>query len=877
MKRESVIFCNLVCSGASAIDPILRDLLGAMGYWIVPFGPEATSRLAEVLNSERPIYHWTHDPLQTFRDLGLTEREDFKFIYLHRDFRDVAVSWMKDGMGQDIFPGKTESQALETVITHMLPPKVTMASEWVAYSKDRPGRCLEIRFDEIRSDIRAVLERIFRFLDIRPAEEAIQASVERNRFEALTGRRRGEEGPPIRTAYFLRKGISGEWKGYLDADLREKFKQRMGDALIDNGWETDRHWGLRECQIVSAPFSSGVTWLVNVLLELNIRTTNTSFLTGHWMNDERGAEIGPKACAHLKWHLPVLHERTKFSFEPGLEVLWEHRLDFALQPERPTILYVRDPRDAIYSLYKRNYAQDLSFIDYLRRPDQWHDHFPGLFGLPPAETWAYFHLYWLAMQEVMNVRVIRFEDMRAHPLAVTQKILEFLGVQRPVAEIERALELSTYDRARVAMERTAQETGENFLTARRGKVGEWKEVYQPEELSCFGGPAHYAMRKLGYEVMEESPSEMKPGSDGQITPVPEISPPLEKARDQFSSGNLPAAGSALFEALSRHKEDPGACLAVACSLTALHWTRLIFPGQTMASPQARRAGLLFQEMNERFSSWPSVREAVEHTLTPFFHPPQVVRENYQGFRIVRWKWKFYALEPSWGEVNLSRVETCPPGGCPCIIGTSLEEVLQRVDEVTISRQARKDAIRFGKAAIERGDFEAALAQFGRLTTDFPDLVEGHLMLASVLMHSGRLQEAISSFERAAALAPWDASIPNRLGIALYQRKNWKGAEEAFRRALRVRPRNVDARVNLAQLYLTRGQEAQAAESLKEAARLAPGDEKILSDLGTFGLARKDLEACSLALESLQAVRPNHSLVRVLRQFLSGSRQGVVPA
>lgn len=877
MKRDSLIFCNLVCSGASAIDPILRELLGAMDYWIVPFGPEATSRLAEVLDSERPIYHWTHDPLQTFRDLGLTEREDYKFIYLHRDFRDVAVSWMKDGMGKDIFPGKTEIEALETVITHMLPPKVTMASEWVAYSKDRPGRCLEIRFDEIRSDIRAVLERIFTFLGIRPAEEAIQASVERNCFEALTGRRRGEEGPPIRTAYFLRKGISGEWKGYLDADLGEKFKQHMGDALIDNGWETDRHWGLRECQIVSAPFSSGVTWLVNVLLELNIRTTNTSFLTGHWGNDGKGAEIGPKACAHLKWHLPVLHERTKFSFEPGLEVLWEHRLDFALHPERPTILYVRDPRDAIYSLYKRSYAQDLSFIDYLRRPDLWRDHFPGLFGLPPAETWAYFHLYWLAMQEVMNVQVIRFEDMRARPLGVTQKILEFLGVRRPVAEVERALELSTYDRARGAMERTAQETGESFLTARRGKVGEWKEVYQPEELSCFGGPAHYAMRRLGYEAIEESSSVMKPASYPQISSVPEISQSLEKARDQFASGNLPAAESALIEALSPNKENPRACLAVASSLTAFYWTRLIFPGQTVTSPQSRRAYLLFREINEKFSSWPSVREAVETVLTPHFEPPQVIREGYQGFNIVKWKWNFYALDPSWGKVNLSRIETLPPGGRPCIVGTSLEEVLRRVDEKAVSRKAISDTILSGKAAIQRGDFQEALAQFERLTGDFGDLVEGHLMLATVLMHLGRLEDAILSFERAAALTPWDASIPNRLGIALYQRKNWKGAEEAFRRALRIRPRNVDARVNLAQLYLTQGQEAQAAESLKEAARLAPGDEKILSDLGSFGLARRDLEACSLALERLQAVRPNHFLIRVLRQFLSGSRQGSVPA
>jgi len=148
----------------------------------------------------------------------------------------------------------------------------------------------------------------------------------------------------------------------------------MGDALIDNGWETDRHWGLKECQIVSAPFSSGVTWLVNVLLELNIRTTNTSFLNGHWVNDGRGAEIGPKACAHLKWHLPVLHERTKFSFEPA----WKcYGSTGWISP------FIRNGHDSVCARpagrhllsLQGNYAQGLSFIDYLRRPDQWRDHF----------------------------------------------------------------------------------------------------------------------------------------------------------------------------------------------------------------------------------------------------------------------------------------------------------------------------------------------------------------------------------------------------------------------------------------------------------------------------------------------------------------------
>jgi hypothetical protein len=132
-------------------------------------------------------------------------------------------------------------------------------------------------------------------------------------------------------------------------------------------------------QIVSPPFACGVAWLINALLELDIKVTNAGFNPGHWIDTDSGSQLSAKALKHLVWHLPALHQRQLFKFPESLEVEWEHRLDFASGEPRPTILFVRDPRDAVYSLYRRNYEKDRSFISYLNRPDVWPDHFPNLF------------------------------------------------------------------------------------------------------------------------------------------------------------------------------------------------------------------------------------------------------------------------------------------------------------------------------------------------------------------------------------------------------------------------------------------------------------------------------------------------------------------
>ncbi|MDS4013424.1 MAG: sulfotransferase domain-containing protein [Candidatus Accumulibacter sp.] len=250
--------------------------------------------------------------------------------------------------------------------------------------------------------------------------------------------------------------------------------------------------------LVSPPFSCGVAWLANLLLALDVRATNAGH-ADHWQCNSGEWTIGATAESHLKWHLPVLHQRNKFRFREPVEVVWEHRLDFAEGPACPTILFVRDPRDAVHSLYRRQYEMHFTFPEYLARPDIWPDHFPKLFRLPPLETFSYYVSFWLTMAARAPLLLVRFEDAKSRPIETATRILDFIGIHRAIDEIERAIESSSFDNARQAMLSTARETGRKFLTARRGQPGEWRESYDEAALAFVTGPVIEILERLGYQ------------------------------------------------------------------------------------------------------------------------------------------------------------------------------------------------------------------------------------------------------------------------------------------------------------------------------------------------------------------------------------------
>lgn len=215
-------------------------------------------------------------------------------------------------------------------------------------------------------------------------------------------------------------------------------------------------------QIVSPPFACGLPWLVNVLLDLDIQMASGEFEAG---------------CAEHS-------------------VLWGSRLDWAGHPERRTVLLIRDPRDAIHDLYQAQRQPGISYEEYLFNQQAWSVTTPGLLKLSPADAYAYFGLFWMAMADLMDVHIVRYEDIRQNPEAVVLHVLSFLGFERTQAQIAKAI-TTAHEAPSHAL--TPDKSFRDFWFSPRAS-SEWKGTHRRLHLDFMDGPANYFMQLQGYEV-----------------------------------------------------------------------------------------------------------------------------------------------------------------------------------------------------------------------------------------------------------------------------------------------------------------------------------------------------------------------------------------
>ncbi|QZA76835.1 tetratricopeptide repeat protein [Deefgea tanakiae] len=89
-----------------------------------------------------------------------------------------------------------------------------------------------------------------------------------------------------------------------------------------------------------------------------------------------------------------------------------------------------------------------------------------------------------------------------------------------------------------------------------------------------------------------------------------------------------------------------------------------------------------------------------------------------------------------------------------------------------------------------------------------------------LIESGKAQQAISSIEKNIKKQPKSDSLWVLLGAAHQTEDNLEKAERAFKMALQINPRNIDAKINLATIYVEQFQLVDAKKLILELEKLA---------------------------------------------------------
>jgi tetratricopeptide (TPR) repeat protein len=119
----------------------------------------------------------------------------------------------------------------------------------------------------------------------------------------------------------------------------------------------------------------------------------------------------------------------------------------------------------------------------------------------------------------------------------------------------------------------------------------------------------------------------------------------------------------------------------------------------------------------------------------------------------------------------------------------------------------------------------------------------------------RAEQSRSLFEELAARFPNDAGVHYMYGVFLTP-NDPAAAEEEFRKELRISPRHVLARVQLALLLIKRGETKESVTLAQEAVRLEPGSAVCQATLGRALLEGDQITQAVAALETAVKLAPD---------------------
>jgi len=97
---------------------------------------------------------------------------------------------------------------------------------------------LYLRYEDILGNEFRFFENLIDYCKITISHEHLHEIVKNNVFEVVTGRKQGQEDVNAH----LRKGVAGDWCNHFTDRIKDEFKKRYGQVLIDTGYEKDLNW-----------------------------------------------------------------------------------------------------------------------------------------------------------------------------------------------------------------------------------------------------------------------------------------------------------------------------------------------------------------------------------------------------------------------------------------------------------------------------------------------------------------------------------------------------------------------------------------------------------------------------------------------------------
>ena len=241
---------------------------------------------------------------------------------------------------------------------------------------------------------------------------------------------------------------------------------------------------------------TGVSWLINCLMELGIKTSTYRRRDTDW--ELRGGRHVVAGYARFSDLFPAFADNESFTFRDDIEVVWGHVFPYAHLYRHPVILFARDPRDALFLEHGRERCyHDFSYRDWLHWP--FHESL-----LDAVDNWSLFHRLWA---QHPNLAVYRYEDYCRNDARTLGRVLAFLGVTPDPERLERALWRSSYRRYAESRGRVYDPEHRRHDLWRGRAEADPAEAEAQRDIEQACGPS---MRRLGYVPAQVTEPEPEP-------------------------------------------------------------------------------------------------------------------------------------------------------------------------------------------------------------------------------------------------------------------------------------------------------------------------------------------------------------------------------
>ena len=169
---------------------------------------------------------------------------DLRDVSVSRYHRIVAVSKPKEAYDYVDYTAISKEKAIDNSIEIVGTEYVDWIRGWREIAKHDPDRYLFVKFEEMKQDLKGVLNRVLRFYKISKMSEArIKEGLRRAKGKG-DFRKHWEARKVLPLGLYgnFRAGTVGHWRNEMTLAQVERCKVLMGDVLIELGYEKDLNW-----------------------------------------------------------------------------------------------------------------------------------------------------------------------------------------------------------------------------------------------------------------------------------------------------------------------------------------------------------------------------------------------------------------------------------------------------------------------------------------------------------------------------------------------------------------------------------------------------------------------------------------------------------